>query len=485
MYRWIKSISLKLRRASHDRRGVAALVFAVAATVLIGAAGFAVDAGVVLSARQALQANTNAAVLDAAYVWDQPGGAQSAAVSAAQTWSNAHPVPMVSGIAASATAVCVSNTSLPACGGTNNAVSLTQTGTVPTYFIKVLGINSWTVSAKATAAKLGGPTKAMNVMFVLDSTGSMGSDTDDTGCNVPGISSPKKIDCAKYGVQLVLKQLNPQIDQVGLMVFPGMSSSWIPCVGSPNIVPYGTTGITYQVNGSTLSTDYATSVGSLNHSSKLIMAVGDNSSSFTGCLTAPGGEKTFYADAIAAAQATLQAKGSATAQNVIILLSDGEANAPKASGTPLKGGMDPTYATTACSSNTICSPGHLEQQCNQAVANGESATKNGTWVFAIAYDSDVTAGDKSGAQGCLTQSVTSGSGKSQATVNYYDSPTGADSNVWAPCTTLRTIASDPTKFFSTNSSCSSVNSYSDVASQFQQVVSTLSSTLSMPRLVLN
>ena len=73
MYRWTSSIAPKLRRALHDRRGVAALVFAVAATALIGAAGFAVDVGVVLSARQALQANTNAAVLDAAYQWDQTG----------------------------------------------------------------------------------------------------------------------------------------------------------------------------------------------------------------------------------------------------------------------------------------------------------------------------------------------------------------------------------------------------------------------------
>ena len=159
------------------------------------------------------------------------GGTQSAAVSAAQSWNAAHPVPFVSGITANASAVCVSATSgLPTCGaGVNNAVSLTQTGTVPTYFIRVLGINSWTVSAKAAAAKAGGPTKAMNVMFVLDTTASMGTTTDDTGCKVPGISSPTKLDCAMYGVQLILKQLNPQIDKVGLMVFPGMSSTWTPC----------------------------------------------------------------------------------------------------------------------------------------------------------------------------------------------------------------------------------------------------------------
>ena len=217
MYRSTSSIAPKLRRALHDRRGVAALVFAVAGTALIGATGFAVDVGVVFSARQALQANTNAAVLDAVYQWDQTGGVQATALTAAQAWSAAHPVPFISTITASASAVCVSATSgLPNCGASvNNAVSLTQTGTVPTYFVKLLGINSWTVSAKATAAKAGGQTKALNVMFVLDSTQSMGTTTDDTGCKVPGISSPTKFDCAKYGVQLILKQLNPAIDNVG------------------------------------------------------------------------------------------------------------------------------------------------------------------------------------------------------------------------------------------------------------------------------
>ena len=235
MSRWISSIAAKLSKPLHDRRGVAAWVFATAAIPLIGAMGFAVDVGVVLSARQALQANTNAAALNAAYQWDTPGGSETDAVSAAQVWGACspspcvatHPVPMVSSVTANASAVCVTATSgLPTCGGTvNNAISLTQTATVPTYFIRVLGFNSWTVSAKATAVKAGGPTKAMNVMFVLDTTASMGTTTDDSGCKVPGISSPKKLDCAKYGVQLILKQLNPAIDKVGLMVFPGMSAT--------------------------------------------------------------------------------------------------------------------------------------------------------------------------------------------------------------------------------------------------------------------
>jgi Flp pilus assembly protein TadG len=469
MYRWTSSITPKLRRALHDRRGVASLVFVAAAVALIGAAGFAVDVGVVLNARQALQANTNAAVLDAAYQWDQTAGTQSAAVSAAQSWNAAHPVPFVSSIKANASAVCVTTTSgLPTCGGTvNNVVALTQTGTVPTYFVRVLGIDSWTVSATAAAAKAGGPTKAMNIMFVLDTTKSMGTTTDDTGCKVPGISSPTKLQCAMYGVQLILKQLNPQDDNVGLIVFPGMSSTWAPC-GTPKIVAYGTAGIVYQVIHDALDANYATAIGKLSDSSNLVKTVGDNSNSVTGCLQAPGGEGTYYAQAIQFAQTALQSVGSSTAHNVIVLLSDGEANATSSD-------MDSSYASTACSPNTVCNPGHLEQQCNQAVVNAQSATTNGTWVYAIAYDAGGAG------TGCNSQSVTTGSGSHQTTTTYYDSPNGKDVNVWTPCTALQTIASDQTKFYSTNSSCSSVNSYTDVASAFQQV----GYTLSQPRLVLN
>ena len=196
---------------------------------------------------------------------------------------------------------------------------------------------------------------------------------------------------------MILKQLNPAIDKVGIMVFPGMSKSWTAsCSSSPSIEPYGTTGIIYQINGSTLETTYANPQGTLNDSDPLVVAVGDNSKGKTRCLQTPGGEGTFYADAIAAAQAALQAEGSSTAQNVIILLTDGAANQA-----PLDGHMDATYAVTKCSGTpSACSPGHEQQQCNQAVVAAQAATRAGTWVYVIAYDADVSVYDGSSNTGC-------------------------------------------------------------------------------------
>ena len=469
MFRWRVPTLRKFKMAWQDRRGAAAFMFVVAATAVIGATGFAVDVGTVLIARQALQANTNAAVLDGAYVWTQSGGTQANALTAAQGWITSHSVPFVSSVTSTATAACVtSTTNLPPCvaGTSTNAISLKQTGTVPTFFLRVLGKTSWTVSAEATAAKGGGAPLPLNVMFVLDTTRSMGTSADSDGCTVPGVGNPTKLQCAMYGVQQVLKQLDPSVDKVGLMVFPGMSSTWTPC-GTPNIVPYGATGITYQLIHNALDTNYATSIGVLNDSSALVKTVGDNKTSggLTGCLQAPGGEGTFYADAISAAQSALKSEGAATAQNVIILLSDGEANATSSD-------MASGYATTACAAGSAdCSPGHLEQQCNQAVYNATSATNSGTWVFAIAYDTTTATAGTSSSAACPTQMLTK---------YYYDSPTGANTAAWSPCSALQSVASSSANFYSTQSSCKSVNSYADVATMFRQV----GQSLMKPRRVL-
>jgi Flp pilus assembly protein TadG len=458
------------RRAWRDRRGVSSLMFAASATVIFGMAALGVDVGVALSARAALQANTDAAVLDAAEVWSN-SGSQTSASTAATGWHTSNTVPLTSSVTPSTpTFSCLTTTSgLPNCSSSApNVIGMQQTAQVPTFFARLFGIDSWTVSAAAAAAKAGGPTKALNVMFVLDTTRSMGTGTDDTGCRVPGVSSPTRLTCALYGVQLVLKQLNPALDQVGLIVFPGMSSTWAPC-GSPQIEAYGTPNIVYQMIHNVLDTNYATTTGTLNDSSSLVETVGDNANGLTGCIEAPGGEGTYYAQAIATAQAALQSEGSASAQNVIILFSDGAATATAQD-------MNSTYATSACSPSTVCVQ-HDAQECNQAVYQAQQATAAGTWVYAIAYDSPTT----SSSSGCSSLTVTTGSGKSARSTTVYDSPTGTNVNVWSPCTAMQNIASSLANFFSTDSACQDgPNTYTDVASAFQQA----GVSLSAPRLVL-
>jgi hypothetical protein len=134
------------------------------------------------------------------------------------------------------------------------------------------------------------------------------------------------------------------------------------------------------------SSDYRTSdsATSLNASSTLVIASGGGSCKG---VAAPGGEGTFYAGAIAAAQSALTtaAANRPNTKNVMILISDGDASATTAEGlaepssSPLP---SPVYSVTA--------------QCQQAVTAARNAASAGTTVYAVAYgaeSSGCTAGD--------------------------------------------------------------------------------------------
>lgn len=440
----ILSLFAALRRARRDRRGIASILLGASGLAVVATAALSVDVGLVLAAHAALQANTNAAALDGAYAWSQAGATATDAQNAATAWYTTHPVPDATITSSTASTTCdTATTGLANCtSSTPNVVVVTQTATVETHFARLVGINSFTISAQAAASRSGGASLPLNVMFILDSTGSM-EQSDDTGCTVPGVSRPTKYQCALYGVQMVMKQLLPSQDKVGLMVFPGLSKTFVPCGAYPSPVPYMTTGIAYQIDSSALDNTYNDGAGALVDTSPLVMAVGDNGTSLNGCMSSRGGEGTYYAQVIQEAQAALESEGTPGNQNVIIMLSDGAAAANSRS-------MSSTYWNN---------PSYSEKQCAQGVAQAQAAAAAGTWVYAIAYDSPTT----SDSSDCPT-------------VNGVADP-------YTPCTAMQNIASDPTKFFSTASACqlsTSPNTYADVATAFQQVAA----TLNKPRLVM-
>jgi hypothetical protein len=247
----------------------------------------------------------------------------------------------------------------------------------------------------------------------------------DANCTavVPGVSNPSRLDCAKEGMRALLNGLWPcpeslptcgpatngnvaqPLDAVGLMVFPGLKTTTdvnqqFDC--AQNLTGGTGAGSEVQAYGGVpapvyltvpLSTDYRTAVSAgLNGSgSKLVKAVewasGNSCTSNSYGLETPAGLGTYFADAIADAQDHLESNGRDEAQDVIILLGDGDAN--------FAGVADP---------------------CQQAVNAAQAATAAGTWVYSIAY------GATNG--GCTL-----------------DSPSISSR------TTMRNIASDSTKFF--------------------------------------
>jgi Flp pilus assembly protein TadG len=429
-----------IRDFCRDRKGSTIAIVAALVPALVGAAGLTVDVGRVMAAKQALNAGTRAAAMAGAYALSASNATSTTVTNAITTWNAANSVANVTITASTPTLSCVTSTSnLPSCSGTSpNAVSVTQTGTVSTFFLEAFGRSSFTLTSTASAAKAGGTAQPLNVMFVLDATGSMG-DTDN-GCTVPGVSNPSRFKCALYSVQSVLKVMPTSAGKVGLMIFPGMGTQYSPtshpCSTQPNSVPYYTTNIKYQI-GTTLDNTYNNGSGALVTTSPLVQAVGSGTS-LTGCVTNKGGQGSYAAEVIAKAQAALPTTDGR--QNVIIFLSDGDFGAGSsnfASGNSTK----------------------TSKQCQQAVTAAQTATAAGVTVYSVAYGASTS--------GCSTDT-----GYSPA---------------YNPCTTMQAVASDSTKFYTTNTNCKingSANSVTQLPAIFEAINTNLA-TLTKPRLLSN
>lgn len=204
----------------------------------------------------------------------------------------------------------------------------------------------------------------------------------------------------------------------------GMAYSF-PVAGAviyvPPLVYYATypmlLGIaTYQITN--YLSDYRTSdkTTALNPNSSLVQAVGG----VLGCgsMTTPnyaGISGTYYAGALYAAQSSLVAQQAANpgSGNVIIIISDGDSNAPRTNGP-----------------NTIMGPPATSNgqypswvgECGQAVVAAQYATSQGTAVYSVAYGAAPV--------GCTS-----------------DLLAGSYPNI-SPCSTMQYMASAPQYFYS-------------------------------------
>jgi hypothetical protein len=142
----------------------------------------------------------------------------------------------------------------------------------------------------------------------------------------------------------------------------------------------------------------------------------------------PGGEGTYFAGTIYAAQAALVAEQALYpgSQNALIILSDGAANAkyyttPKQTGNGSSSGSN-QMATKDVNNVAITGSGlypSYNNQCAQAVIAAQYASNAGTKVFSVAYGGTTNTSD------CST-----------------DNPTTT------PCKTMQNMASDTGKFYS-------------------------------------
>ncbi|SEG37822.1 Putative Flp pilus-assembly TadE/G-like [Bryocella elongata] len=241
--------------------------------------------------------------------------------------------------------------------------------------------------------------------------------------------------------------------QMGWTGVPDGTSYTFPTAGASSYSPSGSTSGTYQVTS--FLSDYKTAPlsSTLNSSSTLVKAAGAVSNcagmappNFDGALG------TYYAGVIYAAQSALTAAKAANSgsQNVLILLSDGDATAPQSwNGYPTMGsaGSNGSY------------PSYVNE-CTQSIVAAKAATTAGTRVYTVAYGSE--------SSGCSTD--TSGT---------YAGIT--------PCQAMQDMASAAQYFFSdynqsgSNSTCySSAQPVASLAGIFTQIASDLTVSRLIP-----
>jgi len=491
------------RRTYQDQRGQMIPIVAFFMITFLGMAGLVTDVGHAYFTYRLLLNSTNAAALAGAQGLPFNTTTTNQALINAKAYSsqsgsnNAYANLNITG--AYYTLGCVSSSigaGIPCVAtgvgsGTANAIQVTQTASVNTIFMRLFGFSSIPLSATGTAMMRGSAAAPYNVAIIVDTTDSMTSNKD-TNCN-----NVSRLQCALNGVQTFLQDLSPcaavgcggslksqnypnSLDRVALFSFPNFTTTTadsqydcgsssptpevytFPAVGASSMstMPY-TTGsgrsattvqMTYQdtygigdTNG--FVSDYRTSDSStsLSTNSDIVLAAGGKS----GCtgMDGPSGEGTYYAGVIYAAQAALTAEAAANpgSQNVMILVSDGEATS---TSTQMATGTQSTTVATASPSNKYMYPSY-NNECEQAVLAAQYATSQGTIVYSVAYGSQST--------GCTTDSGSYAS----------------------PCYTMSQIASSAATFYSddnesgTTSNCPAGKSVSSLNTIFNQIAGNL------------
>ena len=250
------SRAAKLRQNASREDGLALIFTVIALFVLLGIAALVIDFGRAYLAQRQLQQAVDAAALVAGQTLPNSTSAKAQAIAYSATGKNAHANSMTAN-APTVTFKCLqtlANNNVPCltdpaagspCAASGalpngcNAVQVVQTATLPTTFGRWI-LPTLTVSARSTVGMRGGVPHPLDIMVVLDRTGSMQEPCStpvlDANKNVI-INNPTKLDCAKDGVRQLLKGLLPcqpnvigacgsatPLDEVGLMTFPPLNA---------------------------------------------------------------------------------------------------------------------------------------------------------------------------------------------------------------------------------------------------------------------
>ena len=511
MKRFLNSLK---RRFLKNERGQAIVAVMITASTIMALSAASIETGHVYYAYQKLVASTNSAALAGAEAMPNTTLAETYVTTYSAQSNGLNANPMLQNATATPAFLCLSTvstslnvpcqTSSGATGG-YNAMSVTQAATIPLWFGGLVGMKQMNVSYTAEAAMAGGQNSPWNIAVIQDTTSSMNDADSGDQCN------GTQITCSLLGIQALLNDLYPcglgqtctssttYVDSVSLFVFPAVTAATAPddskCPQSnPTIVAYtfpdppsNTTlpsADTYEVTSfanNYKTTDTATS---LNQAAGIVIAAGDSGQSNCSGIQAPGGEGTYYAQAIYAAQAALLVQQAANpgSQNAIILLTDGDATACASNANTAAGACN-TKSELVASEGTLngtgtktSNPSGYESptypsalgECGQAVLAAQAAAKAGTTVYTIGYGTETSGG-------CLSDKT-------------YSASVTTAGGTWGPgdqpCQAIAAMASAQTNFYSDDGQgCEATAPTNQNLTKLTAIFRAIVDNMSSPRLI--
>ncbi len=505
-----------LRRFLKSQRGQAAVAVMITATTMMALAAASIETGHVYYAYQQLVASTNSAALAGAAAMPNTTLATTNVTTYSAQSNGMNANPMLKNDVATPAFLCLSTVSngldVPcqtSTGGSGgyNAMAVTQTATIPLWFGGLVGMKQMNVSYTAKAAVAGGQNEPWNIAVIVDTTSSMND--SDNGAQCTGT----QITCALLGVQALLNDLYPcglgqncttstaYVDSVSLFVFPAVTGSTASkdtsCpTSNPTIVAYTfpdppsnttlPTADTYQVTSFANNYKTADSATNLNQAAPIVIAAGDSGQSNCTGIQAPGGEATYYAQVIYAAQTALLTQQAANpgSQNAIILLTDGDATACASNANTTAGACN-TKSELVASEGTLNGTGTKTSnpsgyqsyaypsalgECGQAVLAAQAAANGGTTVYTIGYGSPTSGG-------CLSDKT-------------YSTSVGTNGGNWAPgdqpCQALAAMASSAVNFYSDDGQgCQATAPTNQNLTKLTAIFRAIVDNMSSPRLIPN
>jgi hypothetical protein len=335
--------------ALSEEQGQAIVFVLLMMVAVIAVVGFVIDVGHAYQAQRSLQGAADAAALAGA---QQLPDAALAQQTAKQYGSSATGKNRITDVVVNEQVATSCNSTIPGCSPVN-MVSVDERASVPTFFSKIVGVNSLDLHVHAAACSPCG-SKPVDIVLVLDRTGSMCQDSrgnTDSSCT--------DLNNAKAGIRTFLGYFDSSIAHVGLTVLPPASSVANRC-SSPTASSYNSQTAAYTVVP--LSSDFRNADGTLKTSSTLVSTVN--------CMQGNG--TTSYANAIEAAQAELVAHGRANVPKMIVFFTDGAAN------------TGPTYYSSSSPYRT--------KPCHQGITSAAAAKATGTVIYSIGYALDDDTG---------------------------------------------------------------------------------------------